>query len=483
MEWNNLEVDTPFVVEGYTVTGSVVSEEKKATSGVDVFLISESATALTCIPASIPASIKGKGKSFCVAKSGSNGEFEFASVPIGDYILAPHYNSQQTTFHLAPESTTLKVTNGDVIVDAPFAVVGFDVSGRVVAGEAGIEGAKVLVNGVEKTVTSKDGKYQLDKFKSGNYDITAVKADYVFAVLKGVKVSSNEPRISDIKATEVSVCGTLSIANPPPNVKVGLRDVQITSTSNNKQQTVQADKDGKYCVSLPVGSYSITPVVTSAEERSGLNFSPSQATITVASTPLHDINFSQLRVTVSGRVTCIPSSSSSSCDTGVSVSLVPTAPSSSASPATAALGLDNQFTFRDVLPGTYRLSVHIPNDVWCFDEQVKTVTVSKDSSDFEFVQTGFVLPVTTSHDTDLVVSSVGGKKDEETHKVKAGEAGKVCLKKAGTYNVVPKSCFKFGNKDSFSFDTANPTPLDLQASRIFNHNTFYIKVSYLLIKR
>lgn len=472
MEWNNVEVETPFVVAGYTVVGSVLDENDKATSGVDVYLSSETIKSADCnAPSTIPAAVKGLGKILCVAKSNSNGEYEFASVPVGDYHLVPHYNSAHTTFHVAPESTPLKVSNGDVTVETPFKVVGFGVSGKVVAGEAGIEGAKVLVNGVEKAVTSKDGSYRLDQFKSGAYDITAQKADYVFAVLKGEKVSGSNPRIADIKATEVSVCGTLSIANPPPNVKIGVRDVQITANNNNKfkQQTVQAGRDGKYCVSLPSGSFTITPLVSSAEEKAGLNFSPSQATVSVSSTPLYDINFSQLRVTVSGRVVCIPTPSSSSCDTGVSVSLVPTTPSSSASSATAGLGLDNQFTFRDVLPGNYRLSVNIPNDVWCWDEQSKTVTVSKDTSNFEFVQTGFVLPVTASHDTDLVINRVGGKKEEEEVKsTKAGEATKVCLKKAGAYTVVPKSCFKFGSKDSFSFDTSSPAPLDLQASRIFN---------------
>lgn len=242
-----------------------------------------------------------------------------------------------------------------------------------------------------------------------------------------------------------------------------MRNVQIKGegATKFKQQTVQADKDGKYCASLPAGTYTISPLVSSSEESAGLTFSPPQASIEVASTPLNDVNFSQLRVTVSGRVVCL----ATPCDTAVSVTLHPSSSSSSASSITTSLGLDNQFTLRDVLPGNYRISVNIPNDVWCWDEQTRQLAVSRDTANVEFVQTGYVLPVTASHDASLLVAR--GKDAQETHVVKANSPAKICLKKSGTYTVTPQACFKFG-QDSFTFDTAAPRPLDLHASRILS---------------
>jgi hypothetical protein len=292
----------------------------------------------------------------------------------------------------------------------------------------------------------------------------------VFGVLKGERVSANNPRISDIPVTEVSVCGTLSIAHPPPNVKLGVRDVQIKGEGGKfKQQTVQADKGGKYCVSLPPGTYTVTPIVSSTEEKAGLNFSPPQTTISVASTPLNDIHFSQLRVTVSGRVVCL----APPCDKSVSVTLHPksAAAHASSSSITTGLGLtDNQFTLRDVLPGSYEISVNFPGDAWCWETQSRELAVTKDIANVEFVQSGYVLPVTTPHDIQLHVARAQDAKDAgETHAIHAG-TNKVCVKQPGKYTVTPKSCFKFG-QDSFDFDTASPRPLELQTSRIL---IFYI---------
>jgi hypothetical protein len=463
MEWNNFEVGTPFVVSGFSVSGTVLSGNEPVLD-VDFYLYSETINSAGCTapPAGAPTG-KSKGKLLCTAKSNSKGEFHFSSVPPGDYTVVPIYSSAHTTFDVAPTVAPLHVGNRDEVMAEPFRVVGFGVSGKVVAGTTGIENVRVLVNGVEKAVTGKDGSYRLEQFKAGTYDITAEKPNYVLGALKGERVAANNPRISDILVTEVSVCGTLSIAHPPPNMKLGVRDVQIKSEGGKyKQQTIRADKDGKYCASLPAGTYTITPIVSSSEGQAGLNFSPSHATVEVAFTPINDINFSQLRVTVSGRVVCL----TAPCDKAVSVTLHPNSAVASSSAITTGLGLtDNQFTVRDVLPGSYKISVNFPNDAWCWEAQSRDLPVTKDITNIEFVQSGYVLPVTTTHDIELYVAHAKDKKDSgEMHTLHAG-ANKICVKQPGKYTVTPKSCFKFG-QDSFDFDTASPRPVELQTSRI-----------------
>ena len=463
MEWNNFEVGTSFVVSGFSVTGTVLSGDEPVPE-VDFYLYSEIINSAGCTapPAGAPTG-KSKGKLLCATKSNSKGEFHFASVPPGDYTLVPIYSSAHTTFDVAPTVAPLHVGNRDEVVVEPFRVVGFGASGKVVAGTKGVENVRVLVNGVEKAVTGKDGSYRLEQFKAGTYDITAEKASYKFGALKGQRVSASSPRIADIPVAEVSVCGTLSIAHPPPNVKVGLRDVQVKSENGKlKQQTVQADKDGKYCVSLPAGKYTITPIVSYSEEKAGLNFSPPQATVEVALTPLNDINFSQLRVTVSGRVVCL----TNPCDKAVSVALHPDTAVASSSSITTGLGLtDNQFTLRDVLPGSYKISVNYPNDAWCWEVQSRDLPVSKDITNIEFVQSGYVLPVTSPHAIQLHVAHAQDKKDAgERHTLQVG-TNRICVKQPGKYTVTPKACFKFG-QDSFVFDTTSPRPLELQTSRI-----------------
>ncbi len=142
MEWNNLEVPTPFVVAGYAITGSVLSENEPVPN-VDFYLFSETISSAGCtLPTTVSASVKGKGKLLCVAKSSAKGEFRFASIPSGDYTLVPVYQGEQATYDVAPEVLSVHVEHVDVALDQPFRVVGFGVSGRVVAGGQGIEGAK-----------------------------------------------------------------------------------------------------------------------------------------------------------------------------------------------------------------------------------------------------------------------------------------------------------------------------------------------------
>lgn len=90
--------------------------------------------------------------------------------------------------------------------------------------------------------------------------------------------------------------------------------------------------------------------------------------------------------------------------------------------------------------------------------QVKT----EDIVNLEFVQTGFKATVTTSHKMGLTFQSSQHSQEfnvtEGTHQF--------CIKAPAHYQVIPKSCYKF-QKDSFSFDTNNPQPVELVATQVF----------------
>lgn len=49
-------------------------------------------------------------------------------------------------------------------------VTGFSVGGRVVDGNGmGVDGAKIVVDGHERSITDREGYYKLDQVKSYNY--------------------------------------------------------------------------------------------------------------------------------------------------------------------------------------------------------------------------------------------------------------------------------------------------------------------------
>ncbi len=302
----------------------------------------------------------------------------------------------------------------------------------------------------------------MEKVKAGSYDLTAEKEKFKFTTLKNERISSNHVHISNIEVSAVSVCGSLSVTHPPPNFKQGSpREVKFEG-KDSKSQPATTDKDGKFCTYLAAGTYTVSPVVSSTEQTAGLVFSPPSLSLDVAYSPIQDITFSQLRVTVSGRVVCL----TMPCDPSVSITLQPASTQSPASSTATTTSLDitdSQFFLRDILPGSYRVVVNTPNDIWCWKTQSHDLVILKDTTNIEFVQSGYGLPITADRDVEVHIQR--GKDDKSIHKLTKGTATRICLEKPGNYELTTHSCFKF-DQDSFSFDTSAPRAIDLKASRI-----------------
>jgi hypothetical protein len=155
--------------------------------------------------------------------------------------------------------------------------------------------------------------------------------------------------------------------------------------------------------------------------------------VTVTRNPVLDILFSQARVTVSGTVKCI----TSPCDVTVSMA-------TSNNKVSANLQGDT-FTFKDVLPGHYRLEVSKSD--WCWDHPFLSLDVSTDDiTSLSFVQTGYQAHIRASQAVQVEI-------DGNVTKLKRG-LNSVCVAKQGKHSIVPtEACMQF-TESSYTFDTA-----------------------------
>ncbi|KAJ0791010.1 putative carboxypeptidase-like, regulatory domain superfamily [Helianthus annuus] len=143
------------------------------------------------------------------------------------YELIPYYKGENTVFDVSPPSVTVTVQHDHATVSEKFQVTGFSVGGRVVDSEGkGVDGVKIVVDGIERSVTDKNGYYKLDQVTSKQYLIEAKKEHYKFDKLIDFMASApreneahmtflvflvlpNMASVADIKAVSYDVCGSV----------------------------------------------------------------------------------------------------------------------------------------------------------------------------------------------------------------------------------------------------------------------------------
>eukprot|EP00741_Cyanophora_paradoxa_P017415 tig00020965_g16824.t1 len=217
-----------------------------------------------------------------------------------------------------------------------------------------------------------------------------------------------------------------------------------------------SDDKGRFCFEgVAPGAYAVYPTISAAERQAGLALYPAEREVTVADAPVLNADFSQSRVTVSGKVSCIEKPCA-----GVSVTL--TRAGGSARPVTARLEGDDSFKFAEVLPGTYQLSAS--QDAWCWDKQALTVEVgNKDVADVALSQKGYAMSLSISHDASVALSREGASDAPQTLQLKRGQS-QHCVPRAGAYKLEPRGCYKF-DKESYRFDTARPRLVEMEVSQ------------------
>lgn len=415
---------------------------------MDVFLYSKGKKVVNCNkPTAGTATPTDRSDTLlCATQSDVAGEFSFGDLPCGEYTVVPFYKRTTTTFDVVPSQAAVSLTHGTFTMPEPFQVMGFSASGRVVdkAG-SGIEGATIKVNSVEKTVTDKEGYYTLDKVTTGEYMVQASKPHYFFHDIKNHKLSPSVSALPDITVVKYHVCGRINSDKVTGPRTVNLKNSQF-------QTSTQTDDHGHYCFEVAPSEYEISPVLSAAEKSQGILLSPPTRTVTVTTLPLLMVDFVQARVSLSGSVKCL-----GNCDTAIKVSL--SAHNRDQENLSANVDKNGKFSFANILPGQYKASIHY--DTWCWEQKEVDVTVQyQDYDHLEFLQSGYVLHSSLSHDITLNIL-MDGETEHKSFSLKKG-TNRFCLAKKGIYKLTPVSCYRF-EKDEYTYDTSAPKVLELQA--------------------
>lgn len=447
-EGNTELADGSLVVSGYDASGKV-SSENDPVAGVS-FILSGNGVAERCETTPIARDIESE-KFLCHVTSDSSGRFIFPSLSPGDYKLVPHYAGAQTKFDVQPPELSFKVGHNSVILAQDFKVTGFTVGGLVRSSTNGdpLPGAKIFLSQKEIAVTDKNGKYVLDNMKAGQYTLRAESANVQFSE-KTVKISPTSPELPVLVPSAYKVSGKVTLS---AKGTLHFRKLSIQNTAATFYKELNTDeKTGEYSVYLAPDKYQLSVIVSTEEKTKGLQFYPLQQTIDVTSQTITDVNFLQLKATLTGTVNCLPRTDCSQASVtlkildGVMIKTVQ--------------AKDGQYQFTDVLPGHYEIL--IDNDVFCWENPSYRISITSERAEVPpFKQTGFSITFISSHDTAVEYSEPNNTK-LITLPLSKGST-RHCVSKSGAYTFVPKGCHVY-KQSSYIWDTSNSSPILLNSA-------------------
>ncbi|XP_014293397.1 BOS complex subunit NOMO3 isoform X1 [Halyomorpha halys] len=419
-------------VVGYDVRGSVTSDNQPIT-GVSFVLFSKTRISVTGCDVSPLTGFSGDGLDLkdlspvCHVSSNMKGGFIFPVLPPGDYVLVPYYKgSKSTKFDVHPKKLPFTVSHGSLTLPSSFQVKGFTVSGRVLWSPTGLpmSDAKVILNGKEVATTSEDGTYNLENMRAGNYKIKVTSAENVIFEEVDVKITSTV--LPDLFPKSYSVCGHLysTTSSGPYKLKIFSND--------HLTDQIMTDENGHYCIYLSRGRYSITPSVDDKQRTEGLLFSPTSKDIEVVDKCLDNVDFSQLRSTVRGRIVCM-----SPCPP-ITINLKP----KGKGPAKQAVAQSGLYEFTDVVPGDYDIYIE-PGLGWCWEKETMSLSIMKEITELpNFTQSGFTATIVSSHDTKVSYWPEGHEKEKLEMNVSPGSTH-ICVAKYSPYIFEPIGCHTY----------------------------------------
>ncbi|XP_039216573.1 nodal modulator 3-like [Crotalus tigris] len=464
---SNAYASNPLIVAGYNVSGSVRSDGEPM-KGV-MFLLFSSSVAKEDIMGCNSSPVDGFPARedslayLCNVISKEDGTFTFQSLPSGKYAVIPFYRGERITFDVAPSKLDFVVEHDSLKIEPVFHVMGFSVTGRILnspEGE-GVPDATVILNSQIKVTTRSDGSFRLENITTGTYTIQAHK-DHLFFDTLTVKIAPNTPQLADIIVTEFSVCGQISVTRFPDSVKQ-INKYKVNMWPQDKDnkavlKSTETDARGGFCFKARPGLYVLQVIVPDAEMRAGLALKPKVFPVTVASKPVLDVIFSQFLASVSGKITCLDA-----CGELMVILQSIIRPGEKRSLQLTAKSTSLAFTFENVLPGKYKMSI-IQED-WCWkNKSLEIEVVEEDVSGIEFRQTGYMLRCSLSHAITLEFYQDGnGPENVGVYNLSKG-VNRFCLSKPGVYEVTPRSCHRFEH-EYYTYDTSAPSILTLTAIR------------------
>ncbi|XP_071958436.1 BOS complex subunit NOMO1-like [Antedon mediterranea] len=446
------------IIAGYDVRGQV-SSEGEMVPNVKFVLLSDTMKPqdVSDCQKKAPAGFQNSGsKTFlCHVQSDASGLFIFPSMPTGKYSVVPFYRSDLTTFDLTPANLDITVGHSSLKLSTPFKIEGFSVIGRVVNSVKGkgIAGVTVTVNKQTPTTTKADGSFRLEKMKSGHYMISAVKEHYHFNELT-TKITANTPELADIVAARFDLCGHLQIDQWPSGLAKRSHKV-VVAGKDIKPMSKTVDKEGKFCLDVAPGTYTVKVEISDAEHAAGFQLVEATREVIISNSPVLDVNFQQFKAVIQGFVYCL--------DICGEVDLALKSVDHPKLPVRIiklAQGTNRaSFIIRDILPGTYTLNGNHAH--WCWKEAVTIKVSNSDINDIKIYQSGYKLQCQSSHACSLHYQHVQNGKNSGKFDVVKGR-NTICVDKAGAYKLTTTSCHQFDKKE-YQFDTSNQALVSMTA--------------------
>lgn len=327
--------------------------------------------------------------------SHKNGEFSFRNLASGKYLIVPYVESNDIEFNLSPSSLEAEIKRDNHQLTEAFDISGFSASGRVLLSQQnkkGISGASIKLNGKQIATTDATGSYTLKNIKEGTYTIQVSAQDLQFQD-HTVKISMTSPNVPEVHVSGFKVCGKVV---SDQSFKVAIKKHGSTFYT----EAMSDPKDGgNFCSYIGNGKYGIEVLIDESDKKT-VQFYPIQQTVEVNSASVSDIIFSQLRAKVTGQVSCLPDDDNS-CK-GIEVTLSSQDDSGYQSTSPKAKLVNGVYTFDEILPGRYQLTV--PSDSLCWEKQQQNLVVKSTVENVpKFVHSGYKIgPIISSHDSKVI---------------------------------------------------------------------------------
>lgn len=433
---DSMTLPSEIFVEGFNVKGTVFSNNFPMV-GVEIFLYSQDTNKKNFIECENPSKGPLEGKSsLCVSTSDKDGQFEFESVPNGNYLAVPFYRG----FKISPSEIKFIVDKGTIILSESFQVKGFVVRGSVVnTDQKGIEGVKIIVNGENLAITDSNGEFILEEMTSGKYTIDAQKEHMMFNKLEEVEIFPNTGKLNPISISHFDICGKVSLHSKDIQT---IREISL-QMENSPSQLTTTNQDGKFCfrASVTDKKHKVKAIVTPQEEKLGLKLLPKFIEVTLKNSPILNLKFEQTFYEIHGTVIC----KSDSCNKN-QFRLV--------NKDRNFEQMNDSLTFKSLLPGKYEIS--ILNSNICWEKETLELDLEDNIQNLEFIQKGVFFQIESSHD------HVTLKLDQEIQYSLSKGKNKICIEKKGIFHLLIESCFKFKN-EKLTMDASKPIEMKLEA--------------------
>ena len=237
-------------------------------------------------------------KKVATAKTDKEGNFVFAKVPVGTYVIKLD-SEMGKNLELVEQEQKVTVEHDNAKI-GDFTVKSFTVYGQVTDGSKALKGVKVFAesNGEkQELVTGQDGKFVLYGVSSPPLSFKAVLEGYDFDVVNVDKVYPGL-KIPALKPNRFRLSGKVDRSGFNQDITVKF------SKQNQETGKVLVTEKGHFSIYLPPGEYSVSVEISSSEPAK-IGFAPLEHKVKVSNAPVKDLNFQAIKADVEGTVQCI----------------------------------------------------------------------------------------------------------------------------------------------------------------------------------